>query len=417
VRIAFVSQPRDSIGPSLSASGSVGIVVAHLARELAARHQVMLLAPSEADQPSSEQACGVDVRRIGPVARLLHDGLDFLAGLSPALPSHTASQFYYAEYYAAAARALRAWSPDAIVLETFAQAAARLRCAVPSARLLLHAHDPRLALLATAKRDVRALDGVVTVSRYLTAGIATAHPNLPAVTIGNGVDPSAFAPGATPLLGNRLLYVGRVSPEKGLHLLMPAMNAVVAIRPDARLDVVGPPGLLPYTHVRLFGADAHWASLDRFYGRTMLQRWQLRSGASAYAAGLQAALSPEASMATTFSGRVAHASLPAHYAAAGLFVLPSLCDEPFGIPLVEAMAAGLPVVATRTGGIPEIVADGETGLLVERGDIAGLTQAILALLDDPGRRHRMGMAGRERAGRMYTWANVASRLESALAAS
>jgi glycosyltransferase involved in cell wall biosynthesis len=257
---------------------------------------------------------------------------------------------------------------------------------------------------------------VVTISNYLTDAIAAAHPHLAVATIGNGVDATAFSPATTRTGAPKLLYVGRVSPEKGLHLLMPAMNAVALSHPEVRLDVVGPPGLLPYTHVRLFGADPHWAGLDSFYGRTPLQRLRLRSGGKAYAAVLGAALSPAAAEATSFVGSIAHDALPPRYAAASLFVLPSLCDEPFGVPLVEAMAAGLPVVATRTGGIPEIVAEGETGLLVERGDVAGLTRAILDLLDDPDRRHRMGMAARERVSRMFTWANAAARLEAALAA-
>ena len=65
--------------------------------------------------------------------------------------------------------------------------------------------------------------------------------------------------------------------------------------------------------------------------------------------------------------------------------------------ILEAMAAGLPVVASAVGGIPEIVRDGETGLLVPPGDADALAAALGRLLDDDGLRRRLGAAGRERA--------------------
>ena len=419
MRIAFVSQPRDRIAPGLVASGSVGIVVCNLVPELAQRHDVTVIAPRGAGEAAVEQVTDrLVLHRVGPPYRLLHDGLDFLTGLSPMTPAHTESRLYYAEYFAAVARTLAADPPEIVVLETVTQAAPRLKRAVPKARLLLHAHDPRLVLIPHHRKHIGALDGVVTVSDYLTRAIAASHPGLPVSTIGNGVDLSAFTPLEAGADTARVLNVGRVSPEKGLHVLMQAMNSVLERRSDARLELVGAPGLLPYTHVRLFGHDQHWMSLDAFYGRTAPQRlWNqlVRKGPRDYIDALGMLMSPAAAEATSFAGHVRHADLPARYAAAGLFVLPSICDEPFGIPLVEAMAAGLPVVATRAGGIPEIVADGETGLLVERGDAAGLASAILSLLGDPERRRAMGRAGRERVARLFTWSRSAERLEAALA--
>src|SRR6185312_12150781 len=96
---------------------------------------------------------------------------------------------------------------------------------------------------------------------------------------------------------------------------------------------------------------------------------------------------------------------------AGIFVFPSLWHEPFGIPVIEAMASGLPVVATRAGALPEIVVDGETGILVERGDHEGLAAAISRLLADARLRERMGNAGRERVRQLFTWERAVSRLE------
>lgn len=88
-------------------------------------------------------------------------------------------------------------------------------------------------------------------------------------------------------------------------------------------------------------------------------------------------------------------------AAADLFVLPAR-HEAFGIVLLEAMSARVPVVATRTGGIPEIVVDGETGILVEPCDTASLARALLDLADDPGKRQALGRAGYERWAQSFT---------------
>ena len=99
--------------------------------------------------------------------------------------------------------------------------------------------------------------------------------------------------------------------------------------------------------------------------------------------------------------------------AADLYVHPSII-EPYGIVLVEAMAAGLPVVATRTGGIPEVVAENETALLVEPADPAGLTEAIERMYTDHSLPLAFGRAGRDRFLKYFRLETMIERLEICL---
>jgi len=85
---------------------------------------------------------------------------------------------------------------------------------------------------------------------------------------------------------------------------------------------------------------------------------------------------------------------------ADLFLLPSQ-TESFGLAALEAMACGVPVIASAVGGLPEVVADGETGLLLPVGDVEGLAQAAVALLTDEPRRRRMSVAARRRAENLF----------------
>jgi glycosyltransferase involved in cell wall biosynthesis len=94
------------------------------------------------------------------------------------------------------------------------------------------------------------------------------------------------------------------------------------------------------------------------------------------------------------------------YSAADAFVLPSL-KEPFGTVYGEAMAFGLPVVGWRAGNLPYLAAHEREGLLVEPGDIAGLSGALMRLAADPALRARLGTAARERAMQRPTWNEVA----------
>lgn len=106
-----------------------------------------------------------------------------------------------------------------------------------------------------------------------------------------------------------------------------------------------------------------------------------------------------------FVGRVDHARAMSLFAGCTVFVLPSR-HEPFGIVNLEAMAHARPIVASRVGGVPEIVADDENGLLVPPGDSPALADALGRLLADEGLRQRLGHAGRERAAG-FTWPTIA----------
>jgi glycosyltransferase involved in cell wall biosynthesis len=105
-------------------------------------------------------------------------------------------------------------------------------------------------------------------------------------------------------------------------------------------------------------------------------------------------------------GPITVSEVAAMYAAADAFVLPSL-KEPYGTVYGEAMAFGLPVVGWRAGNLPYLATDGREGLLVEPGDMAGLTLALRRLADDAELRARLGAAARQRALKRPTWDEVA----------
>jgi len=105
---------------------------------------------------------------------------------------------------------------------------------------------------------------------------------------------------------------------------------------------------------------------------------------------------------------LSEAELPRYYGVADVFVMPSRY-ELFGIVMLEAMASGVPVIATRFGGPPEVITDGETGLLVDPTDIAGLAAAIVKLVENPDRCRRMGEAARRHVERTYSWTQLAER--------
>jgi len=113
-----------------------------------------------------------------------------------------------------------------------------------------------------------------------------------------------------------------------------------------------------------------------------------------------------------FLGRVPHAELPPVLSQCDLFAQPSIGEEAFGISVVEAMACGLPVLASNNGGLPEIVAEGETGHLLPPGKVAAWREAIARVGVDREVLDRLGSAGRSRAEAEFTWAANAEKLES-----
>jgi len=187
-----------------------------------------------------------------------------------------------------------------------------------------------------------------------------------------GVNPSLFeGPFEDPFEGvgrPRVLFVGRLATQKGVRALVEA--AALIENPSARVLLVGD------------GPE-----------RPALEREARRIGVGDR---------------VRFLGFFAHERLPAAMAHADLLVLPSVYEE-LGTVLLEAMWAGLPIVASRTGGIPDVIEDGVNGLLVPPGDPVALARAIDRLFADRALAHRLSAEARKR-GKDYDWEVLAGRV-------
>ncbi|MCG8348311.1 MAG: glycosyltransferase family 4 protein [Chloroflexales bacterium] len=154
-----------------------------------------------------------------------------------------------------------------------------------------------------------------------------------------------------------LLYVGRIGYEKGLHVLLDALERVIATCDKPPLLLVAGSGRLGFE-----GYRPAWADLQSYEAQVRHQASQLP---------------------VMFLGNVSRSSLPKLYRAADLFVCPSVYEEPFGMVNIEAAAAGLPVVGSCIGGIPEAIIPEGNGLLVAPADVAALATALAQLIHNP----------------------------------
>lgn len=232
-----------------------------------------------------------------------------------------------------------------------------------------------------------------TVSRYLKDWYAARLPSTDIRIITNGVDTDTFRPlppGEVAGLRAHLklptdrkivLYAGRISPEKSPLDLVRAFSELRKIRHDVLLVLVG--------EVRT-GDDRRGA-----YGRKLLAACEAL-GDDCYHAGT-----------------VDPAHMQAYYQAADLAVVPSEFEEPFGMVAIEAMAAGTPVLATRRGGLPEIIADGATGFLLDDAkNHSAFAQRLDELLSAPVRLEAVRRAAREYVERHHDWRTVGAQLEA-----
>jgi glycosyltransferase involved in cell wall biosynthesis len=421
MKIAFINQPQDLIAADEEQRGSVSIVQWELARRLAARHRVTVYAPLGQGQVRAESWRGIDIRRIPYVHARIHKAVQLLQGtLLPSWP-YFASKLYFRGYFERVAQALRADPPAVVHLQSLFQYVPMIHRAVPAARIVLHMHQDEISRIdrRRALTALTALDAIVTVSHYVTKGIRTRFPEFAerVQTIGNGVDVDRFRPreGGRPAdEPTRLLFVGRVSPDKGVHLLLSAFAALAAEDPRLELTIVGKPGFLPPDLLRsLMKDDAAFDTLREFYGRSPISTFRnvVLGHRSSYCRAAMRRLPPEIAARVRFAGTVPLPVLLELYRNARLLVLPSVWNESYGLPIAEAMASGVPVVASYCGGVPELVMDGVTGRLVPRCDVGALVDVLRSLLNDQSTLEKMARSSRLRAESALTWDHSAAALE------
>lgn len=283
------------------------------------------------------------------------------------------------------------WRPDVVILAhvNHGSLALLMRVLRPGTRqvFIVYGWDVWFGLPRLRRRAVRRAEAIWSISDYTTeqliqsTGVSRDRVRLlaPGLTADHA---AALAPAAEPSEGGNperwLLSVARLDADerqKGIDDVLKAMHRLSRMLPNLRYRIVG------------YGSD-----------RARLE-------------GIARDLGIEDRV--EFAGRVDFPELAELYKSCEIFVLPS-AQEGFGVVFAEAMAAAKPIIAARAGAVPEVVVDGQTGILVEYGDDAAIAAAIERLSADPELAHRLGAAGRQRYVELFSFERVKARFDELL---
>jgi spore coat protein SA len=251
------------------------------------------------------------------------------------------------------------------------------------AYLIYHAHSSLAPYCVRSKFQLFSPDAVIFVSEFMRQEALQYLPHLKnTYAVHNGANEDLFYPDKQskkpkpkiPLI----LYVGRLHPEKGPHVLMDAMTILQKRNIEVQCKVIG--------------SSYSGGSKPTHYVKTLLKN------------------SPSN---VHFEGSKSGKEIAAEYRAADVFCCPSIFQEPFGNVNIEAMACGLPVVASRVGGIPEIAADGGI-LLVDPESSLELANALQKLVQDQQLRTRMAVEGLQSFQKRFTWAKIYKQYQQIL---
>lgn len=407
LKIAYISQPFDNPAPP-DPGGSLGIWTWEVARRLALSQNVTVFAPRAAGQPEVSKWERVKFVRIP-----LNTDLRLLT-LSQVFLKSTRSPFalstYYCAYAVRVAVAVRRLACDVVHIHNFSQFVPIVRKLNPRTKIVLHMHCDWLVQLdhQLIDRRLKDADAILGSSEAVTEAIRKRFPQHAdrCIAIFNGVDTEAFRSVETGLsasVNQRVVYVGRISPEKGLHVLLDAFERATELLPGIRLDIIGGADVAPADYIVGVCDQPMIQGLKRFYG------------AECYFDFIKRRLRGDLGKSVSLIGNRPHHEINQYLSGAAVLVQPSLVES-FGMPVAEAMAAGLPVIASRVGGLSELVVDGETGLLVEPDCPTALANALQRVLNDPSFAQNMGSAGRLRAEELFTWDKTVNKLHDLYAA-
>ncbi|WP_454112041.1 glycosyltransferase family 4 protein [Microbacterium aurum] len=361
-RIAHALTPGDHFSPR---TGSAIPTVVHglagaAADEPTPRYTHQVLVDADTYRPRYSTASAIEYLAAAPPSRAAR-ARDVLAGRL-GLPRMDA-----ARVYAPLVAALEPVPPSVVIAHN-APVLPRL-LERTAHRTVLYAHNDilRTVTRAEARRSLDGVAAIVCVSADLADVTADRLPPMLAGrvrVVDNGVDTRQFTPPVVASPGDRLrvLFVGRTIADKGPDVLLQA--ALLLDRDDLEVHIVGSYG---------FARDA---ALSRYEEGLRRQAADLR-------------------VPVVFEPFVDRALLPDLLRTADVFVAPSRWREPSGLTIGEALATGLPVIASRVGGIPEVL--GDTGILVPPDNPAALAEAIAHLADDHAARARLARAARARA--------------------
>lgn len=233
------------------------------------------------------------------------------------------------------------------------------------------------------RRNLRQADAIASTSAAMAGQVRRLTPTRGAIAVTPfGIDTTCFAPAPAARPAGEGLVIGTVKA------LAPAYGVDLLLRAFARLETR--PGE-PAATLLIVGDGPQAAELR----------------ALAEALGIAARV--------RFAGPVPHAEVPAWLNRLDVFVAASRIES-FGVAVLEASACARPVLVSDAGGLPEVVVDGETGLVVPRGDVAALAAALARLVADAALRRRLGEAGRRHVQQRYEWAGCVDHMLACLQA-
>jgi phosphatidylinositol alpha-1,6-mannosyltransferase len=373
---------------------AVPAFVADLARTLAQTQdiEVTVLAPHHAGAATSESVDGVHIQRFQYTVDPANQCLAYGSGIPDNLRNLPAAKWQLPGFFMAMGLAIHRELPriDLIhahwVEPAFIASLANLMHRKP---LVISVHSLKPKVSRLHRHTLGIADRVLFNSDYTRRQAVEKGYACRGQVIHQGYDSSLF--GTLPRTGNfraklaipmdvpMVCAVGRMIEVKGLHILAAAAQTFLVSHPTA--------------HLVIAGDGPERAKIESFSSGSVRSRIH-------------------------FPGAIAREEIAELLADADLFINPGIIDrngraEAFGITTIEAMACGLPVIASRVGGIPETILDGVTGCLIPPADVARLAAAIENLLDDATLRKQMGTAGRQVAREKFSWNALAAKVRAA----
>ncbi|MGC2400777.1 MAG: glycosyltransferase family 4 protein [Acidobacteriaceae bacterium] len=428
MKIAFVNQPFDTVVPP--GQNSVGYYTYGVACPLAKSCDVLIYGLQDSHSGERAELC-----RPQPTLRFLpsvrsdiwryqaRTKLGKVMGIKAPLST---SELLFPEYGRQVAMDLQEQQCDIIHIQHCSQYVPLIRAMNPQARIVLQIHAEWFSQSSYQQlaRRLEDVDLLLTVSDHITR---KCQKDFPAVadrceTMYYGISPAEFDHdkdyGAVARRREkRILYTGAVSPQKGVHVLVDAFRFVVQQYPNVRMDLVGNAANYPIEESFDLKDKAALKGVAPLYAKHPFQRLLVKLSLAAPEAGTYRAymtrgLPPEVLAKIHFRGHFSlRQDLVEAYYDADVFAFTPVWEEGFGIPPLEAMAAGTPVLGSRSGALPETIREGQTGLLSDKNDSQELARQILRLLKDDDLRQAMGQAARRRSLEFYTWDRIAGQLK------